>query len=155
MCHILYNFIWGVWWFHSSKDFEAMQARKLAIPPWLSCQYNENTLVDLPSSVISSNMAKVEMAKDTYSFSNVIFLLLFEGTNSININLQTCNLQTNWSISYKSVNQLQLSLFYWNDKKFSRSNGNFSSYLIFFCHLNVCHNRKKWLNTLLHCGQLR
>ena len=34
-----------------SKDFEAMKAGKLAIWPWLSCPYNENTLVDLPSSV--------------------------------------------------------------------------------------------------------
>ena len=28
-----------------------MKARKSAIQPWLSCPYNENTLVDLPSSV--------------------------------------------------------------------------------------------------------
>ena len=28
-----------------------MKARKLAIWPWLSCPYNKNTLVDLPSSV--------------------------------------------------------------------------------------------------------
>jgi hypothetical protein len=28
-----------------------MKAGKLAIWPWLVCQYNENTLVDLPSSV--------------------------------------------------------------------------------------------------------
>ena len=32
-------------------DFEAMKAGKLAIWPWLSCQYNENTLMDLLSSV--------------------------------------------------------------------------------------------------------
>ena len=84
-------------------------------------------------------MAKVEMAKDTYSFSNVIILLLFEGTNSININLQTCNLKTSRYISYKSVNQLQLSLFYWNDKKFSRSNGNFFSHFdsSFRCHIDA------------------
>ena len=29
-----------------------MKAGKSAIRPWLSCQYNENTLVDRPSSVI-------------------------------------------------------------------------------------------------------
>ena len=29
-----------------------MEAGKLAIRPWLVCQYNENTLVDLPSSVV-------------------------------------------------------------------------------------------------------
>ena len=28
-----------------------MKAGKLAIGPWLSCPYNEHTLVDLPSSV--------------------------------------------------------------------------------------------------------
>ena len=36
-------------WFHRSKDFEAMKAGKLAIWPWLSCQYTENILTDLPS----------------------------------------------------------------------------------------------------------
>ena len=51
MCRKLCHFIWGIWWFHRSKDFEAMKAGKSAIRPWLSCQYNENTLVDLPSSV--------------------------------------------------------------------------------------------------------
>ena len=34
------------------KDFEAMKAGKLNIPPCLVCQYNENTLMDLLSSVI-------------------------------------------------------------------------------------------------------
>ena len=29
-----------------------MKAGMLAIRPWLSCQYNENMLVDLPSSVV-------------------------------------------------------------------------------------------------------
>ena len=51
MCRKLCHLIWGIWWFHRSKDFEAMKAGKMAIPPWLSCQYNENTLVNLPSSV--------------------------------------------------------------------------------------------------------
>ena len=41
-----------IWWFHRSKDFEAMKAGILAIWPWLSYQYKENTLVDLPSSVL-------------------------------------------------------------------------------------------------------
>ena len=48
MCRKLCHFIWGIWWFHRSKDFEAMNAGK----SWLSCQYNENTLVDLLSSVL-------------------------------------------------------------------------------------------------------
>ena len=34
--------------------FEAMKAEKPAIQPWLSCQYNENTLVDLLSSVYNN-----------------------------------------------------------------------------------------------------
>ena len=51
MCRKLCHFIRGLWWFHRSKYFEAMKAGKLAILPWLSCQYNENTLLDLPSSV--------------------------------------------------------------------------------------------------------
>ena len=38
-------------WFHRSKDFEAMKAGRLAVRPWLVCQYIKNTLVDLPSSV--------------------------------------------------------------------------------------------------------
>ena len=39
-------------WFHRSKDFEDLKAGKSAIRPWLSCPYNENALVDLPSSVV-------------------------------------------------------------------------------------------------------
>ena len=35
-----------------SKDFEAIKAGKLAIWPWLICQYNKNTLMDLPKLVI-------------------------------------------------------------------------------------------------------
>ena len=33
---------------YRSKDFETMKAGKLAILPWLICQYNENMLMDLP-----------------------------------------------------------------------------------------------------------
>ena len=51
MCRKMFYFIWGMWWFHRSKDFEAMKAGKLSIRPWLICQYNENTLMDFPSSV--------------------------------------------------------------------------------------------------------
>ena len=51
MCRKLCHFIWGIWCFHRSKDFEVMKAGKLAIQPKLSCQYSENTLMDLPSSV--------------------------------------------------------------------------------------------------------
>ena len=51
MYHKLCHFIWCIWWFHRSKDFEAMKAGKSAIRPWLSCPYNEHTLMDLPSSV--------------------------------------------------------------------------------------------------------
>ena len=48
-----------IWWFHRSKYFEAMKAGKLAIRPWLSCQYNENTLVDLPSSMARNLSRKI------------------------------------------------------------------------------------------------
>ena len=41
---------------HRSKDFEAMKAGKLTIRPWLSCQYNENMLVDVPSSVFNRDI---------------------------------------------------------------------------------------------------
>ena len=51
MCLKLFHLIWGIWWFHRSKEFEAMKAGKLVIQPWLSCQYNKNMLMDLPSSV--------------------------------------------------------------------------------------------------------
>ena len=52
MCRKLCHFIWGIWWFHRSKHFEAMKAGKLAIRPWLSCPYNKTTLEDLPPSVL-------------------------------------------------------------------------------------------------------
>ena len=51
MCHKLCHFIWDIWCFHWSKDFEAMKAGKSAIWPWLCCPYNQHTLMDLPSSV--------------------------------------------------------------------------------------------------------
>ena len=51
MCPKSCHLIWGIWWFHRSKDFEAMKAGKSAIWPWLSYLYNEHMLVDLPSSV--------------------------------------------------------------------------------------------------------
>ena len=57
-----------------SKDFEAMKTGKLAIRPWLSCQYKENTLVDLLSSVLAS-VIKV----CTYPFNH--FGLLFRADN--------------------------------------------------------------------------
>ena len=72
MCHKLCYFM--VSWFHRPKYFEAMKAGKSAIWPWLSCQYNENTLVDLPSSVLAS-VTKV----CTYPFNH--FGLLFRADN--------------------------------------------------------------------------
>ena len=48
MCHIYQKHFRGIWWFHSSKDFEAMKAGELAIWPWLSCQYTGNTLMGEP-----------------------------------------------------------------------------------------------------------
>ena len=48
MCHKLYD------GFYRSKYFEAMNAGKCAIRPWLSSQYNENKVMDLPFSVAHS-----------------------------------------------------------------------------------------------------
>ena len=53
-----------LWWFHRSKDFEAMKAGKLVIRPWLSCPYNEHTLVDLPSSVVTTQYLPLCKALD-------------------------------------------------------------------------------------------
>ena len=40
MWHKLYHFIWGIWRFHTSKDFEAMKAGKSAIWPKSSPNLN-------------------------------------------------------------------------------------------------------------------
>ena len=37
-----------------------MKAGKLAIRPWLSCPYNEDRLVDLPSSVSKSDSSLIK-----------------------------------------------------------------------------------------------
>ena len=58
MCCKLCLFIWGIWWFHRSKDFEAIKSGKLAIRPWLSCPY---TLMDLLSSVAEPNNGDIEL----------------------------------------------------------------------------------------------
>ena len=51
MCCKLCHLIRGIRrLFHKSKDFEIMKAGRLAIWPKLSCQYSENTLMDLLSS---------------------------------------------------------------------------------------------------------
>ena len=55
MCRKLNLLIWGRWWFHRSKDFEAMKAGKSTILFWLSCQYSKNTLMDLPFSMAHSD----------------------------------------------------------------------------------------------------
>ena len=47
---------------------------------------------------------------------------IWMGANSLKTDLQTCNLQTRWSISYKSANQFRLNLPHRNGKKISRSN---------------------------------
>ena len=47
VCRKLCHLIWGIiWWFDRSKNFEAMKAEKLSIPPRLSCWFTENTLMD-------------------------------------------------------------------------------------------------------------
>ena len=40
MCHIYQKHFWGTWWFHRSKDFEAMKAEKSAIRPKSSPNLN-------------------------------------------------------------------------------------------------------------------
>jgi hypothetical protein len=52
MRHKLCHFIWGIWWFHRSKDSEAMKAGNLVILPWLCCPYNKHRLVVFPSFVV-------------------------------------------------------------------------------------------------------
>ena len=79
MCRKLCHLIWGIWWFHRSKDFEAMKAEKLAIRPWLSCPYSENTLMDLPASVA-----------EMYHCSNNAYL---DWKNFGNENVLECNCQ--------------------------------------------------------------
>ena len=54
MCHRLCNFIWGIWWFLRSKEFEAIKVEKSAIQPWMSCKYNKNMVVDLLSFVVDA-----------------------------------------------------------------------------------------------------
>ena len=60
MCHIYQKHFWGAWWFHRSKDFEAMNAGKLAIPGWAA---HITRLVDLPSSVVDSWHPKMSWSK--------------------------------------------------------------------------------------------
>ena len=62
MCRKLCSLIWGIWWFHRSKEFEALKTGKLAILPWLSCQYNKNRVVDLPSSMFLAQCCTVNIA---------------------------------------------------------------------------------------------
>ena len=94
------------------------------------------------SEAISSNMTKVEMAKDIQFQKNVHFTwknLPLNGAISIKIGLQNCSLQTGRSISY--VNQFWLNP---NGKTFSRSISKSTSHLQLdiFCHFDFCHNRR-------------
>ena len=62
------------------QDFEAMKAGKSAIRPWLSCQYNENTLVDLRHPCLGYNFLYVCMQFLLLSedlMCTLIFLVLF------------------------------------------------------------------------------
>ena len=52
-----------------------MKAGKLAICPWLICQYTENMLMDLPSSVISGKTYNLDLnAQIKIHILNVIYL---------------------------------------------------------------------------------
>ena len=63
MCHELQHLIWGIWQLHRSKDFEAMKAGKLAIRPWMSCQYTKNTLMDKPCHIWFDNSTLLKLHK--------------------------------------------------------------------------------------------
>ena len=63
------NFIWDIWWFHRSNDFEAMKAGKSAIRPWLICQYNSNSHVDLPSSMVAKQFMYIKLASNSWCVS--------------------------------------------------------------------------------------
>ena len=54
-----------------------MKAGKLAIGPWLSCPYNEDTLEDLPSSVAPYLLSK-KVTKDAYNSKTVPTLCSIE-----------------------------------------------------------------------------
>ena len=77
MGHKLFHFISGIWWFHRSKKFEAMKAGKSTIRPWLFCQYNENTLVDLLSSVAHSIFCTLHFLKKKPTLSEHSILSRF------------------------------------------------------------------------------
>ena len=102
MCCKLCHLIWGIWWFHRSRDFEAMKAGKLAIGPRLSCQYSENSLMDLLSSMhvsfsLSNNWESSyiafedfasydllqNMKMDNEKWSSIIVFIHFVKLNSI------------------------------------------------------------------------
>ena len=71
------------------------------------------------------------------SFANVIFFSIW-GANSIETNLQTCNLPIGQSISYKSFRLKAVSI------EFAPSNGKNVSHLQIhtFCHFNFFNNRR-------------
>ena len=79
----------------------------------------------------------------------------FDRANSIKTNLQTCNLQTIQSISYKSIHQFWLNLPYPNSKTFSTSNVKNNPHLQgdIFCHFDFCHSRRNALGIgVQFCG---
>ena len=65
LCH----FIWVIWWFHKSKDFQAVKAGKSAIWPWLSCQYN-----------VKSSMNRNNQFYQSVNFFKVPILFLFQSS---------------------------------------------------------------------------
>ena len=81
-----------------SKDFEAMKTGKLAIRPWLSCPYNEITLVDLQSSVVAAlqNAQKLHNTKcpngdNYYSRKKILPLHLLKASRLLIIDAKCFN----------------------------------------------------------------
>ena len=60
-----------------SKDFEAMKTGKLAIWPWLSCPYNNHTLVNLQSSVVGPENNTTKFYFNQFSAASHVSLISF------------------------------------------------------------------------------
>ena len=56
-----YHFIWGIWWFHKSKDFEAMKAEKSAIQPKSQFLFHKN----LPPRDFSALLLSTSLTRAT------------------------------------------------------------------------------------------
>ena len=60
-----------------SKVFEAMKTGKLAIRHWLSCPYNNHTLVNLQSSVVGPENNTTKCYFNQFSAASNVSLISF------------------------------------------------------------------------------